>query len=352
MPSDKAALRKKVQASLNDVANSLNAALGGTGLDELEPIVTRLGKGQPHWFQQLRTHQTLPNLDGKTVGSVLEMLLVAVLEAGVLRDSGITFKVNPARGVDLPDLDIGVKSPSENFCTSEPFFSAYERLYGNEYDCLVLLTDYQTAKKVQPLKLQVIQWRYMTGSEIADENLCACALKHRNWLTGTGSEAAAQRLFRFLAFVNQSDWRAKQLLRLANELQASEKIIDGFVESAKLDFAKQNKKREKHDIEPIPESELKAIETIATVSPRWQGVLSELDNWVVATLKEAARAPNDNEWRRLVESPLNGKIGMSFALQWRYNFGRVFGEGPPPAAASEGVPPEELFTSPVDLPPK
>ena len=26
----------------------------------------------------------------------------------------------------------------------------------------------------------------------------------------------------------------------------------------------------------------------------------------------------------LVNGPLDGEIGMSFALQWRYNFGRIF----------------------------
>jgi hypothetical protein len=50
------------------------------------------------------------------------------------------------------------------------------------------------------------------------------------------------------------------------------------------------------------------------------------DNWVTECMKEAGRLPNDNEWNRLRTGPLDGKIGMSFALQWRYNFGRLFGE--------------------------
>lgn len=41
--------------------------------------------------------------------------------------------------------------------------------------------------------------------------------------------------------------------------------------------------------------------------------------------KDTARAPNDNEWGRLLASPLDGLIGMSLALQWRYNFGPLFG---------------------------
>jgi hypothetical protein len=351
MPSDKAALRARVRNSLDQVMSDLNAALSGAGVEKLEPVIQRLGRdGLPHWYEKLKADATLPNLDGKTVGSVLEMLLVAVLEQGALRGTGTELRVNPARGIDLPDLDLGVKSPSENFCTSEPFFSAYERLYGNEYDCLVMLTDYQTAKARPPLKLRVIQWRYMTGSEIADENLCACALTHRDWLRATGGDATVQRFFRFLAYVNQSDWRAKQLLRLANELRANDDKIDLLVDGAKADYERQNKKREREDREPIPEADLQAILAIKPTQPRWMGVLHQLDNWVTETLKDAARIPNENEWNRLLESPLNGKIGMSFALQWRYNFGRVFGEKTPPAAQEVGIPSEDLYESPVDTP--
>ena len=78
----------------------------------------------------------------------------------------------------MPDLDLGVKSPSENYCTSEPFFSAYERLLGGEHDVLVLLTDYQQAKKKPPLRLQIIQWRYLRASQVTDCNLCRIALIH------------------------------------------------------------------------------------------------------------------------------------------------------------------------------
>src|SRR5207237_3110019 len=121
----------------------------------------------------LRKHRTLPNLDGKTVGSVIEMVLVAVLETYTFAKLNIPpLRINPAKGVDLPDLDLGVKSPSENFCTSEPFFSPYERLLGSDHDVLVLLTDYQEAKKKPPLRLQIIDFRYLTKSQVADKNLC------------------------------------------------------------------------------------------------------------------------------------------------------------------------------------
>lgn len=352
MPTDKAALRAIVRSSLNQVMIDLNRALHGEDVERLQHVVTRLGRGGelPHWFDELKRSGALPNADGKTVGSVLEMLLVAILELGVLKDTGIgSLRVNPARGIDLPDLDLGVKSPSENFCTSEPFFSAYERLYGNEHDCLVMLTDYQTAKKVSPLRLSVIKWRYLEGSEIADQNLCSIARAHRDWLLsqGAGGEGQAARLFRFLAFVNQSDWRAKQLLVLTNAMQQSQEHIDFLIEKSKKDFEKQNRKLAKEDKELILQEELTAISRIGDVTPRYIGILDQIDNWVTETLQDAARPANTNELERLRSSPLNGKIGMSLALQWRYNFKRVF-NGAAAALAECGVPADELMTSPTD----
>ena len=61
------------------------------------------------------------------------------------------------------------------------------------------------------------------------------------------------------------------------------------------------------------------------ISPLHLGVIDAADNWVVETQKEFGRLPNDNEWQRMLAGPLDGRIGISAALQWRYNFGKVFG---------------------------
>jgi hypothetical protein len=147
-------LRRILQDNLPKTVQLMNATLAGTGVAKLQPVLGRIGRGMqlPHWYQGLKDDHVLPNLDGKTIGSVVEMLLVAVLETYIFKELRIpNLKINPAKGVDLPDLDLGVKSPSENYCTSEPFFSAYERLIGSDHDLLVLLTDYQEAKKLPPL---------------------------------------------------------------------------------------------------------------------------------------------------------------------------------------------------------
>lgn len=119
------ALRAVVQDNLTTTQDAMNEALKGINTDKLEPVLKRLGRGGklPHWYEKLKSDGTLPNLDGKTVGSVVEMILVAVLETKTLAGhSTKELRINPARGIDLPDLDLGVKSPSENYCTSEPFF--------------------------------------------------------------------------------------------------------------------------------------------------------------------------------------------------------------------------------------
>ena len=325
MPS-KEELRKVVRDNLDEIIARVNASLRGKKLKPIEAVLKRLGrKGQlPHWYEMLKSDNTLPNLDGKTIGSVVEMVLVAVLETDTFAKMGLPpLKINPARGIDLPDLDLGVKSPSENYCTSEPFFSAYERLLGSEHDVIVLLTDYQDAKKSPPLRLQITKWKYLTKTQIADEGLCRLAKSQREWLL-VQNESWAKKTLRFLAFVNQSDWRAKKLVYLIANLQ-DEVRIKAIVEAAESDFKSKNAQKANQDKPLLPETDLEALKAILKIIPHHLGVIDAADNWVVEVQKELGRLPNDNERNRLLASPLDGKIGMSFALQWRYNFGKTFG---------------------------
>jgi len=186
-----------------------------------------------------------------------------------------------------------------------------------------LLTDYQSKKNEPPLKLQIIKWRYLTKTQVADSGLCAIARKHRDWLVAD-NEAKAQRVFRFLAYINQSDWRGKYILRMIDAMQ-SEHDVKRLIDEAERDFTTKNAKAAKKDKLPIPDSDLEAIQRIRTISPCHVGVLEAADDWIVEVLKDAARSPSSDEWSRLKSGPLDGQIGMSFALQWRYNFGRLFG---------------------------
>jgi hypothetical protein len=321
----KAELRDLLRERLEETMTELNHALQGLNLERLEPVLLHVGRDQtlPHWYQQLYDEQTLPNLDGKTVGSIIEILFVAVLETVTFRDVEIPqLRLNPARGVDLPDLDLGIKAPSQNYDTSEPFLSAYERLLGSEYDALIMLTDYQKRKLHPPLKLQVIQWHYFLNTELADFVLTTMARKHRDWLLSQ-SEVWTQKIFRFLAYINQSDWRASHLLRIIDVMQVEDEI-QRLVLEAEKDFGKKNTQRIRKDKDAIPSHEIESLLSIVETRPVILGIVDAVDNWIVENYKDFARLPNENEWGRLLTSPLNGQIGMSFALQWRYNFGRVF----------------------------
>ncbi len=325
MPT-KEQLREVFRAKLGEAIDIVNAALLGKNVAALEKVLARIGRGQqlPHWYEGLRKDGVLPNVDGKTIGSVVEMLLVAVLETHIFKGMNAPpLKINPARGVDLPDLDLGVKSPSENFCTSEPFFSAYERIIGSDHDVLVFLTNYQEAKKAHPLKLQLIRSAYLTKTQIADQNLCRMARTHREWLV-QDDEGRAQRFLRFLAYINQSDWRAKRLLRMVDVMR-DDNAIHAIANTAKKEFEKTNKQRLREDKIPIPDEDIQALLNATGVRPMYIGVLDAIENWVVQTRKDSARAPNPDEWSRFLSGPLDGKIGMSLALQWRYNFGPLFG---------------------------
>jgi hypothetical protein len=107
------------------------------------------------------------------------------------------------------------------------------------------------------------------------------------------------------------------------------------IDSSEEDFKKRNAAARSTNKELIPELERELILRIREITPRYVGVIDAADSWMLETWKEAGRSPNENEWRRLKDGPLDGAIGMSFALQWRYNFGRLFGKGTDPDETTE-----------------
>ena len=326
MPNNSQPYRTLVFSHLETIKSKMNEVLKGENLDDISSILQRIDVSGvlPQWYTTLRDSHGLPFSDGKTIGSVLEKLLVCVIEKYVINQPGFTLSVNPARGVDIPELELGIKSPSENMCTSEPYFSAYERLLGNEYDAIVMLTDLQEKKKLKSrvTPLQVKKIRYLTGTEIADENLCTTARLFRDKFAHDPN--TLKKVVRFLAYINQSDWEGSRILELINEVIINDKPFDESLDAICKKFIVANK-RYKRDNKPLLDNEiLHRLERIGNIQPLYLGIVNAADNWVIENQKDNGRYPNDNEWRRFMSSPLNGKITMSFALQWRYNFGGVF----------------------------
>lgn len=304
------------------VMEKLNEVLNGQKLREIEPIMRRIDRSGtvPPWFTMLRDEGRLPNLDGKTVGSVIEKFLVCILEKYIFNGT-LQLSINPARGVDIPELELGVKSPSTNFDTSEPYFSAYERLLGNEYDAIVLLTNYQEAKGVTPFRLQILQARYLRGTEIADQNLCAYARTLREKYP---DELFLKKAMRFLSYVNHSDWEANCILKLFDEVLINEHNLATILRRFERDFSTKNSRNIREGKAVIPQDSLDRLKAISDITPTSQAIINAAENWVILSQKDNGRYPNENEWHRFQSSPLNGKIGMSFALQWRYNFRTLF----------------------------
>ncbi len=322
MPADiKKAKRELVRAQLNSIVPRMNVYLQGRNLKSIKPILNRLGRNHnmPHWFSRLEDDHVLPNLDGKTVGSVIEMLFVADIEANVLTGKlKSELRINPASGVDIPDLDLGVKSPSENWCTSEPFSNAYERLLGLEFDVIALITNYQSAKRKPPLMLQLIDHNYFGGSQIADKGLCAKARKCRELIEDIG-ETQAKKLLRFVAYTNQSDWFCKNVLKSIDFLDDEKSLKQCLGEAIRgYEFAVKKSKRE------IPLDYCDKIKKVFEEHPINKALINAMDDWIVENWKGTAGYPNHTDWNRFQTSPLDGALGVSFALQWRYNFGVHF----------------------------
>lgn len=316
--------RGTIISSVELIKLRLNELLVGNGLNLIEVPLTRMSRGGvlPLWFNQLVETQTLPNLDGKTIGSVIEKLLACVLEKFVL-DSKIKLHINPAKGVDIPELQLGIKSPSKNFCTSEPYFSAYERLVGNENDALILLTDYQSSKrqidKNHGLKLQILDIKYLKGAEIADRHLCKIAESLKT--VYARQEDMFRRAIHFLAYINQGDWEASRLLEMIQNCVIGDRKLTAELQRIKRDFDQKNMKNMREGKELIPIEHFSHIEAAATSQT---DVILQAEGWVSRTLNENWHSPSQTVWQRILTQPLEGKIGMSFALQWRYNFASVF----------------------------
>ena len=321
-------LRDLIKNNLKSIVAKLNSYLSGKNVGEIKDELKRLGRNNelPDWYELLESGQSMSNLDGKTIGSVIEMTLVGTLEKHIFSDLKTNpLKINPAKGVDIPSINLGIKSPSENYCTSEPFFSAYERILGNEHDALILLTDYQTAKKnPPPIRIQIIKYQYLRGSEIADKKLCSIALKNKEFLLENYDEASCKKMIQFLTHLNQSDWRGKNLLALLDKLQESDEKIEKEIKKILKSYIKSFNSNEETNIENINNSEINCFKKIKSANNKQDTIINCCNDWVIDNHKDFARMPNDNEWVRFLKSPLDGKIGMSFALQWRYNFGSIF----------------------------
>ena len=172
------------------------------------------------------------------------------------------------------------------------------------------------------MDLQIIDIKYLRGSEIADKNLCNIAKSIRE--NSDLDDYSVKKLIRFLAYINQSDWEASRILEIIEDVLINNQKIEISLKKVKAKFRAVNKRKARNNQVKLDEAILVRFDKIMALSPINHGIIRVADDWVIENLSDNARYPNDNEWRRFCSSPLNGKITMSFALQWRYNFGSIF----------------------------
>ncbi|WP_236362154.1 hypothetical protein, partial [Pseudomonas gessardii] len=116
--------------------------------------------------------------------------------------------------------------------------------------------------------------------------------------------------------------------RLLNSLYDDDNTINALINAIELDFQTKSSADIKKGIEPNSIDELNKLIKIRHSNQKVSAIINACNDWVIDNHKDFARLPNDNEWQRFLRSPLDGKIGMSFALQWRYNFGNLFNSLP------------------------
>jgi hypothetical protein len=158
--------------------------------------------------------------------------------------------------------------------SSEPFDSPYERVLGAKYDILACIYNgIEFLKSQKNTPIQVTAAMYYERSEVADQQLCESARLLRDLHKGgVVDEELARRALRAIVYAKKSSAGHKALHK---GLQRSELAVIGTTIEAY-------------------EEEMAA-----------KGIIE---------------LPKDAEWKAFEDSPLNGKISISFALQWRYQY--------------------------------
>ena len=184
-------------------------------------------------------------------------------------------KGSAAFGVDIPELSLNTKATSDKQPqSSEPFDSPYERVLGAKYDILACVYNgIEFLKSQKNTSLQITAAMYYERSEVADQVLCESARLLRDLHTrNVVDELLGRRALRAIVYAKKS---AAGYKALNKGLQRGEfMIIDALVDAHEEEMSSKGK----------------------------------------------IELPKDREWAAFKTSPLNGKIAISFALQWRYQY--------------------------------
>ena len=223
------------------------------------------------WLDCLKKTGIPARTDGKSLGTCVEKLL----KAEISRSLGVQLTGSAAAGVDIPELSLNTKATSDRQPqSSEPFDSPYERVLGAKYDILVCVyngAEFLAAQRRVPIQISAAM--YYRRTEVADQQLCESARLLRDaYNRNLVGEELARRTLRAVVYARKT---AAGYKALHKGLERGEVVVlDATVEA-------------------------------------YEEVMAE---------KGKIELPKEEEWSAFKKSPLDGKISISFALQWRYQY--------------------------------
>ena len=212
-------------------------------------------------------HHRPKKSNSKSLGTHIEKLLKAEVE----RSLGWHPTGNSAKGVDIPELDLGLKVTSNlKPQSSDPFVSAYQRILGATHEVLVLYYNSVAFDADDGTPLQIIDRKFLKKSELADASLCEIAktLKRLAISKDGPDPVDLHRCLRVIAYANKSQSKTKYYRDLVDSLRSG-------------------------DVKQL---------------------LDAIDEGEASILKDVLPPlPSDKEWDKFLKSPLDGKISISFA---------------------------------------
>jgi len=265
---------QKIQSDFDEIRESLNKYLKGERLSEISSFIRNLENDNslPDWFNEIKNTGRPKKEDPKSLGTMIEKLIKA--ELGNRYKWKITG--SSAMGVDIPEISLNIKSTSNKQPqSSEPYRSAYDRILGSDFDIILAIYDGITFLNQKSSSLDILQLNYLTKSQVADMILCKMAKNLRQiYKEGKITEEIAKIGLKCIVYgkkTHKSTTLLKNTLSRQNLSDVTEIIL-------------------------ITEKDL------------------DLNEYPL---------PTNGNWKQFLNSPLDGQIGISFALQWRYQFRRL-----------------------------
>jgi hypothetical protein len=195
--------KKRLVARLNAIVNSVNQYLAGKHHEQIAEHLRQFEpkNALPKWLKHIEEHGRPAKTDSKSLGTIIEKFI----KAEISRMLTLTVSGSSASGVDIPELDLNLKTTSDRQPqSSEPFVSAYQRILGADHDVLVCIYNGEEFHE-QHVPLKIIRHRFLRQTQAADKVLCSGAQPlQRRARSDEASSKIWRRCLRALAYTKKS----------------------------------------------------------------------------------------------------------------------------------------------------